>query len=308
MPHVNSNLEFHERIEILLRAGAQSFRGRPVRFWNDLAGFAFGRVASSVRGDGVDSFTFPAASLFVFDRRVMVTGWGRQWLDAGLRILDRLEPRDLETVIYQAAPLQASAERDFRRRLSLLRSESGILLGPAVVAEGTALFYPPHVRRSSLKAIGLQLTMSRPGSLVSGILKQESFARRQAGFDALGIKADFTSFELQEHHSANQYCLLGARGGDCFVLRVGRTSQSGFASFDASCSRRTAFTEFASAAERLIAIFNPRQHCLRALHSEQVQELPGLYGGYWQTSPLGPRDSISILVGDEAKSTASATA
>jgi len=308
MPHANANLDFHERLEIVLRAATDGFHGRPVRYWNDLAGFAFGRVASSARSEDVDTFTFPAASLFVFERRLVVTGWGRQWLDAGLRILNRLEPGGLETLIYQAAPLHSSAERDFRRRLSVLRSESGILLGPAVVAEGTAIFYPPHVRRASLKTVGLQLTMNKPGALVAGILKQESFARRQAGFDALGLKADFAGFHLQEHHSANQYCLLGARGGECFVLRVGRAPSSSFASFDASCALRSCVGDFIPAVKRLLAIFNPRQHCLRALHGECFRDLPSFSGACWQTSPLGPRDSISVLVEDEAESAGWATA
>lgn len=308
MPHVISTLDFHERLEIGLRPGAANFRGRPVRYWNDLAAFAFGRVASSARSGAVDTLTFPASSLFVFDRRIVVTGWGRQWLDAGLRLLRRLEPGSLETLIYQASPLHASAERDFRRRLSLLRSESGVLLGPAVVAEGTAIFYPPHVRRRSLRTVGLQLTMNRPGALVSGILKQESFARRQAGFDALGIKADFVGFTLQEHHSADQYCLLGTRDEDCFGFRVGRTTTASFASFDASCALRSCAGDFIPAVKRFLAIMNPRQHCLRALHGDQFRDLPAFAGAHWQTCPLGARDSISILVEGETRSAGLATA
>ena len=147
--------------------------------------------------------------------------------------------------------------------------------------------------------------MRKLGHRVENLLHRPSFAQRQAGFAALGIKEAFKGFVLSEHHTLERYTLCGIRGREYFALHVSMVEPASLATFEYNGALRPDITD---SIDRILLAFAPKQHKVTALHMSAEKELPRFSGQHWQPLPLGLSESLSVLVEGPARRKLQATA
>lgn len=296
----------------------RSLRGLSTRFWNETLADTIGRVSVSRHSAYVDSVILPGAALFVSDHKIHILGFGPTWLEGVLRLLDRLQDCPIESLVYQLNGAEDPRRREIRKRIDLIRDAAIDRLGPAVVAEDTALFYPPQRRsftrstsRSQSDMFSLLLSAFDVGPMLAARLRQVSYAKRGIGLASLGLERVFQGFQLSEHHMEDRSFLCGIKGREYFAvllkrgLSIRRRRTKGSRDWTSESSLWSAMFEFGGAGSRseivaavagLLLALDAKSHTISVLHNASLSHLPQFPTGDWQHLPLGLNASLSTWI------------
>lgn len=279
----------HERLEMQIPSREIGFNARTTRYWNDILGPSVGRVATSSRGESSVSMITPEASLFAFDRRLVMLGSGDRWLDGVVALIEKTG--EVDGLVYQANTGSQASGKEFRRRLGRIREAAGDRIRAAVVSEETAFFHSKTQKPRPFERATLQVHMRRLGLRVESLLHRPSYAQRHEGLEMLGIKDVFDGYQLVEHHTFDRYCLNGIKGKDYFTLQISTRAPSSTAVFEFG---GIPHERVGRAVQRILLAFAPKSREISVLHSGDVGPTFGL-SGQWRPKPLGLEASLWVL-------------
>jgi hypothetical protein len=197
-----------------------------------------------------------------------------------------------ESLVYQRSS-GGAANKDFRMALGRIRSGIGKKLGPAVVAESTAMFYgamPPTggiLRSDFLRITGVSPWLDFDGK---PLLSELGFASLFAGAE-----------KMVSCSSLPARSILATRGEELMSLQVIRTkpnSGMGLVCFEFSGRLRGRVGAGVAKVLRRAVL---RNVSVEVLHSGGGKDLPAIGQlGKWRTSALGSVEAISHYVLDPA--------
>ena len=288
-----------ERFDIAFDSGG--LRGLPRKFWCDIireGGCDFDESDDRARGRGVDIYAFQGGALMVFDRRVVCISTGSlKAADCGGALLERLEDRSLESVLYQKRGRGGALKAPLAR----IRLRGGARLGPAVVSGDTALFHPgSHRKRIEENRICLQVQLDRVSDFASDARVDLDFV--QGLLASLELDAIFTEFSCQGFHRSRSSVVAVAASDREYIFAEFTRQQDGWG----ATVEIEGFTGPKFEAKLRVLMGRRgvgRSARCEALHADRAAVVALPLKGHWETQPLGAFELKSVFVPAQARKT-----